>query len=484
MPFKTKEEYLKTMEELKPNLYAFGEKVENVMEFAPTRANINAVALTYEYAAERPVLRAYSDLTGGEVNRFTSVHMTQDDLYKRLEMMRWLTPQHAGCVGARCVGCDAIQAVFATSYDIDQDKGTKYHENFKKWLKYVQENDLSVAGMMTDIKGDRRQKPSGQANPDAFVHVVERREDGIIVRGAKAHMSGAPITHEFLVMPTENMLEDDADYALSFAIPNGTEGVTQVFEAPAGNWRWMCGDEMDRGNPKYGIHGASLVVFDNVFVPWDRVFMCGEWEHSGSMVLRFADMHRFTFVACKSGHCDLMSGAVALAAEMLGVEKVGHVKEKLTEITEMSELAYGSAMGSAALCSQTPSGSYVPNTMYVNVAKIQGIKSVYRAAEIGAEVAGGLVCTMPSQKDFENETLAPMLDKYLKARDDISARDRVKLLRFIEYLMGQGSVIPAESLLGGGAPAACRVMVKANSNVRYYKKCVQKIIDLDEFPKA
>jgi 4-hydroxybutyryl-CoA dehydratase/vinylacetyl-CoA-Delta-isomerase len=147
----------------------------------------------------------------------------------------------------------------------------------------------------------------------------------------------------------------------------------------------------------------------------------------------------------------------------------------------MSELAYGAALGSAALCSQTPCGSYVPNSMYVNAAKIQGIKSVYRAGEIAAEVAGGLVCTMPSQKDFENPKLGPVLDKYLKARDDISARDRVKLLRFIEYLMGQGSVIPAESLLGGGAPAACRVMIKINSNMKYNKKCVQKPIDIKEF---
>ena len=469
------------MEELKPNLYAFGEKVENVMEFAPTRANINAVALTYEFAEERPVLKASSNLTGGEVNRFTSVHMTQEDLFKRLEMMRWLTPQHGGCVGARCVGCDAIQAVYATTYDIDQAKKTDYHEKFKKWLKYVQENDLSVAGMMTDAKGDRRQKPSQQANPDAFVRVVERRDDGIVVRGAKAHMSGAPIAHEFLVMPTENMLEDDKDYALCFAIPNGTEGITQIFEAPAGNFRWMCSQEIDRGNPKYGIHGASLVVFDDVFIPWDRVFMCGEWEFSGSLVLRFADMHRFTFVACKSGHCDLVAGASTLAAEMIGVEKVNHVKDKLSEIIEMSELAYGAVVGSAALNSQTPSGSFIPNSMYVNVAKIQGIKSVYRAAEIAAEIAGGLVCTMPSQKDFDNPKLKPVLEKYLKARDDIKAIDRIKLLRFIEYLMGQGSVIPAESLLGGGAPAACRVMVKLNSNIKYLKKCVQKIIDLDDY---
>jgi 4-hydroxybutyryl-CoA dehydratase/vinylacetyl-CoA-Delta-isomerase len=474
---KTKAEYLQSMQELKPNLYAFGEKVENVMDFPLTRANINAVALTYELADERPILTATSHLTGEEINRFTHIHVTQEDLLKRIEMMRWLTPQHGGCVGARCVGCDGMQAVYATTYDMDQALGTSYHESFKKWLTYVQQNDLSVAGMMTDIKGDRRLRPGQQPDPDSFVHVVERRDDGIIVRGAKAHMSGAPITHEFLVMPTESMTEGDADFALSFAIPNGTEGVTQIMEAPAGNFRWLNGDELDRGNWKYGIHGASLVVFDNVFVPWDRVFMCGEYEFSGSLVGRFADMHRYTFIGCKSGHCDLVAGACALAAEGLGVEKVGHIKEKLTEIVEMASLAYGTGVGSGALGTQTASGSWVPDTILVNAGKVQGIKTVYRASEIAAEIAGGVVCTMPSQKDLRNPEIGPLVDKYFKAVDDISAADRIKLLRLIEYFIGQGSVIPAESLLGGGAPAACRTAIRASMNLSYGKKCVQNLIE-------
>ncbi len=478
MPMMNKEQYFKTMEELKPNLYAFGKKIDNVMEFPPTRANINAISLTYELAPERPVLRATSHLTGETISRFTHVQVTKEDLFKRLEMMRWLTPQHGGCVGARCVGCDAIQAVYATTYDIDQAKGTHYHENFKKWLQYVQQNDLSVAGMMTDIKGDRSMKPGQQPNPDAYVHVVERRKDGILVSGAKAHMSGAPVTHEFLVMPTENMLEGDADYALSFAIPNGSPGVTQIFECPAGNFRWMNGSDMDLGNPKYGIHGASLVVFDRVFVPWDRVFLCGEYEFSGTLVLRFADQHRFTFIGCKSGHCDLVAGASALAAEMLNTEKVSHVNQKLMEIVEMSEAAYASGVASAALCTETPAGTFVPNSLYVNIGKVQGIKAVYRAGEIAAEIAGGLVCTQPSAADFNNPETKDILEKYLVARQGFSARERVRVLRFLEYAMGQGSVIPAESLLGGGAPAACRVMIKLGSNIKYYKQCVRRIIGL------
>ena len=474
----TKEQYFQTMHDLKPNLYAFGEKVEDVMEHPMTRANINAIAVTYEMAESRPVLTATSHLSGNKISRFTHVHMSQEDLYKRLEMMRWLTPQHGGCVGARCVGCDGIQAVYATSYDVDQAKGTNYHENFKKWLRYVQDNDLSVAGMMTDIKGDRGLKPGKQPDPDSFVHVVERREDGIIVRGAKAHMSGAPVTHEFLVMPTEAMTEGDADFALSFAIPNGTPGVTQIFEAPAGNFRWLNGGEMDLGNPKYGIHGASLVVFDNVFVPWDRVFLCGEYEFSGKLVLRFADMHRFTFSACKAGHCDLAAGAAVLVAEMLGTERIGHVSQKVMSMVELCEGAYGCALASAARCSQTDSGSYVPNSLYVNIAKVQGINAVYRCAEYLAEIACGLVCTHPSQADFDNPETKEILEKYLEAKPGYTARQRVKLLRFIEYLMGQGSVIPAESCLGGGAPAACRVSIKVNTNIAPYKERVKAIIDL------
>lgn len=479
MALKTKEQYFKDMNDLKPNLYAFGEKVENVMEFAHTRANINAIGITYELAKDRPVLQANSHLDGQLINRLTHVHMNEQDLTKRLQLMKWLTPLHGGCIGARCVGNDAINAVYSTTFEIDKKYNTKYHDNFKKWLKYVQENDLSVAGMMTDIKGDRSLKPGDQPNPDAYVRVVEKRDDGIIVRGAKAHMSGAPVAHEFLVMPTENMRKEDADYAISFAIPNGTPGVTQVFEAPAGNFRWLNGEGMDLGNPKYGIHGASLVIFNDVFVPWDRVFLCGEWDFSGMLVLRFADMHRFTFVACKSGHCDLVVGAASLAAEMLGVERVGHIRDKLLEIVEMSELAYGCVVGSAAMGQATPSGAYVPNSMHVNAAKIQGIKAVYKAAQNAAEIAGGLVCTMPSTKDFKNPEIAKYLEKYLKAKDNYSAKERVKLLRLIEYLMGQGSVIPPESLLGGGAPAACRVMIRINTNFKYFQNCASELCGLN-----
>jgi len=478
MSIMTKEQYFKTMHDLKPNLYAFGEKVEDVMEHPMTRANINAIAITYEMAKSRPILTATSHLTGKKISRFTHVHMTQEDLYNRLEMMRWLTPQHGGCVGARCVGNDAIQAVYATTYDIDQDKGTKYHDNFKKWLQYIQDNDLSVAGMMTDIKGNRGFKPGKQPDPDSFVHIVERREDGIIVRGAKAHMSGAPVTHEFLVIPTEAMTEGDADFALSFAIPNGTLGVTQIFEAPAGNFRWLKGSGSDLGNPKYGIHGASLVVFDNVFVPWNRVFMCGEYDHSSALVLRFADMHRFTFSACKAGHCDLAAGAAVLAAEQLGTERISHIVQKVMSMVELSEGSYACSLASAARCSQTPSKSFVPHSLYVNIGKVQGINAVYRTAEYLAEIAGGLVCTHPSQADFDNPDTKAILEKYLQAKPGTSARDRVKLLRFIEYLMGQGSVIPAESCLGGGAPAACRVSIKANTNINPYKEMVKRIIDL------
>lgn len=477
MALMNKEQYFQSMHDLKPNLYAFGKKVEDVMEFPMTRANINAISKTYELAESRPVLTATSHLTGKKISRFTHIHMGPEDLYKRLEMMRWLTPQHAGCVGARCVGNDAMQAVYATSYDIDAEKGTKYHSNFNKWLEYVQDNDLSVAGMMTDIKGDRGLKPGAQPDPDSFVHVVERRKDGIIVRGAKAHMSGAPVTHEFLVLPTENMTEGDADYAVSFAIPNGTEGVTQIFEAPAGNFRWLNGSGADLGNPKYGIHGASLVVFNDVFVPWERVFMCGEYEFSGSLVLRFADMHRFTFAACKTGHCDTCAGCASLLAEQLGTEKISHIKTKISDMVERAETAYGCVLASAAKCFQTPAGSYVPNSLYVNLAKIQGIDAVFKAAEYLAEIAGGLVCTHPSQADFDNPETGELLDKYLTAKEGITAKERVKLLRFAEYLMGQGSVIPAESCLGGGTPAACRVSIKMNTNIKPYIESVKKILE-------
>ncbi len=294
MPLKTPEEYLDSLKKQKYNLYMFGEKIEDWFNHPIIRPTINPVVLTYKLAQERPdLLITVSHLTGEQINRFTHVHQSVDDLITKVKMQR-LIAQNSGCCFQRCVGMDGINAVYSTSYDIDQKYGTNYHQKFINWLKRIQAEDLCVDGAMTDPKGDRSKRPSMQEDPDMFVRVVEEREDGMIVRGAKIHQTGFLNSHEVLVMPTLNMRENDKDYAVCFAVETTAEGITCIYGRQPCDTRKMEECLCDTGNPNY-CGQEVFVIFDDVFVPKDRIFMKREYDFSGSLVTRFAGYHRQSY---------------------------------------------------------------------------------------------------------------------------------------------------------------------------------------------
>ncbi|ATW26321.1 4-hydroxyphenylacetate 3-hydroxylase N-terminal domain-containing protein [Candidatus Formimonas warabiya] len=465
MPLMTGRQYLESIPKMHTRVYIRGELVPNLVEHPELRPTFNAIALSYDLAHEPENESTYtcrSHFDGQKINMFTNIHTEPDDLVRRVQQLKNLTPRHGGCVGARCVGSDAINAIYATTYDMDMKNGTTYHQRVQKWLKEVQEKDLAVSGMVTDAKGDRRLGPSKQPDPDVYLHVVRETPEGIIVKGAKAHQSGALHAHENLILPTEAMTPDDKAYALAFAIPADAAGITHIFESPACTLRRSLeNSDIDVGNYKYGVHGASLVVFDNVFVPWDRVFMYGETEFAGPLVGLFANYHRLAFCGCKSGHCDLILGALQVSVEYAGLAKTEHVKEKMTDIMFNSELSYGCAIGAARFGSRTPAGVFQPETSLVNAAKLQGGKAVCIAAQQAYDIAGGLLCTMPSEKDLKSPVIGAYVNKYFAGVEGVKTENRIRITRLIEYLSGQSSVIPAESVLGGGAPETQRVMIRA-----------------------
>ena len=273
-----REQYLESLRKLKPVVYCNGKRIESVVDDPMTRPHVNSAAMTYELAfmpEYEDLMTATSSLTGKKINRFTHLHQSAEDLVKKVKMLR-LIGQKTGTCFQRCVGFDAMNATFIVTHKIDQDCGTQYHQRFVEFLKYVQENDLMVAGSMTDVKGDRSKKPSQQKDPDMFVHIVERKEDGIVIRGAKAHQTGMVNSHEMLILPTTNLGPEDADYAVACAIPVDAPGVVHIFGRQTNDTRRLEGD-IDTGNAEFAIVGGeTLTVLDNVFVPWDRVFMAGE----------------------------------------------------------------------------------------------------------------------------------------------------------------------------------------------------------------
>ena len=370
MALMTAKEYIDSLRKLNTRVYMFGEKIDNWVDHPMIRPSINCVAMTYALAQDpqyEELMTATSSLTGHKINRFTHLHQSADDLVKKVKMQRLLGQKTASCF-QRCVGMDAFNAVFSSTYEIDEKYGTHYHENFKKFLVYVQDNDLTVDGAMTDPKGDRSKAPHEQADPDMYVHVVERRDDGIVVCGAKCHQTGSINSHWHIFMPTIAMGEADKDYAVSFACPTDAEGLYMIYGRQSCDTRKLEEGCIDVGNAKFGGQEA-LVVLDHVFIPNEYIFLNGEYEFAGTIVERFAGYHRQSYGGCKVGVGDVVIGAAALAAEYNGVEKASAVKDKLIEMTHLNETLYSCGIACSCEGCPTKAGNYQIDLLLANVCR-------------------------------------------------------------------------------------------------------------------
>lgn len=478
----TREQYYDSLRKLNLKVYMFGELVENPVDHPVIRPSLNSIGMTYELASQpeyEDLMTATSSLNGQKVNRFTHLHQGTDDLVKKVKMQR-LLGQKTGACFQRCVGMDANNAVFSTTYEIDQAHGTKYHENFKNFLNDVQLKDLVVDGAMTDPKGDRSLAPSKQADPDTYLHVVERRSDGVVVRGAKAHQTGIVNSHEVLVMPTIAMREDDKDYAISFAVPTDSEGIFMIYGRQSCDTRKLEeGVDIDLGNSEFGGHEA-LVIFDNVFVPNDRIFMNGEVDFAGMMVERFAGYHRQSYGGCKVGVGDVLIGATALAAEYNGAAKASHVKDKLIEMTHLNETLFSCGIACSCEGCPTKSGNYMIDLLLANVCKQNVTRFPYEIVRLAEDIAGGLMVTMPSEKDYNAAELKPYIEKYLVGVDGVSVEDRMRILRLIENIsLGTAAVgYRTESMHGAGSPQAQRIMISRQSNLNHKKELAKNIANI------
>ncbi len=479
----TSKEYIESLRKMNLKVYVMGELVDSPVDHPMIRPSLNSVAMTYELAEKeeyKDLMTTVSNLTGKRINRFTHLHQSTDDLINKVKMQRLLGQKTASCF-QRCVGMDAFNAIYSTTFDMDKKLGTNYHKRFVDYLKFVQENDLVVDGAMTDPKGDRGLSPSKQADPDMYLHIVETRPDGIVVRGAKAHQTGAVNSHEHLIMPTIALKEEDKEYAVSFAIPSDAEGIFMIYGRQSCDTRKMEGVEIDLGNSEFGGHEA-LVVFDNVFIPNDRVFMCGEYDFAGVLVERFAGYHRQSYGGCKVGVGDVLIGAAALAADYNGASKASHVKDKIIEMTHLNETLYACGIACSSQGFKEEAGNYMINLLLANVCKQNVTRFPYEIARLAEDIAGGLMVTMPSEKDLKNTKVGSYVDKYLKGVGNVSTENRMRVLRLIENLtLGTAAVgYRTESMHGAGSPQAQRIMIARQGNIEQKKGFAKVIAKVDE----
>jgi 4-hydroxybutyryl-CoA dehydratase/vinylacetyl-CoA-Delta-isomerase len=474
-------EYIESLRALKPVIYYKGKRIPDVTKHAATAPHVRAAAMTYALAAkekQRDLATAISHLTGRTISRFTHVHQNVEDLIKKVKLLRVLG-QKTGTCFQRCVGFDGINAVYSVVYEIDAKQGTDYLQRFNRWLVRIQDENRMVVGAMTDPKGDRSKGPADQPDPDQYVHVAERREDGIVIRGAKLHMTGAVNSHEILVMPTAAMDERSKDYAVVCALPIDAPGITMIFGRQANDDRRDRKERIDVGKPSFGaVGGEAVIVFEDVFVPYENVFMDGETDFTGALVYRFAAHHRANYGACKTGLMDVLIGAVSYLSLIQGTAKGSHVRDKVTEMTHLSETLYSSSIACSAEGWPTPSGAYMVDTMLANVCKQNVTRFHFEVARLALDLAGGFIATLPSQHDFESEDVGHLVRKYFSGIANIPTEDRVKIARLIEAMTGGTALV--ESMHGAGSPQAQRIMIYRESNLAEKIKLAKRLAGIKD----
>ncbi len=452
--------YIESLRQLHPVIYYKGKRIEDVTRHPATAPHVRAAAMTYALAGKekyKDLATATSHLTGRTISRFTHVHQSITDLIKKIKLLRVLG-QKTGTCFQRCVGLDGINAVYSVVYDLDQASNTDYLQRFKQWLIRIQDENKMVVGAMTDPKGDRSRGPAQQDDPDQYVRVVGRRDDGVVIRGAKLHMTGAVNSHEILVMPTTALDDQSRNYAIVCAVPIDAPGITMIFGRQAGDDRRDRLERIDVGKPRFGaVGGEAVIVFEDVFVPTERIFLDGETEFTGSLVYRFAAHHRANYGACKTGLMDVLTGAVSYLTQIQGTSKGSHIRDKVTEMIHLSETLYSSSIACSAEGVPTPSGAYLVDTMLANVCKQNVTRFHFEVARLAIDIAGGFIATLPSEYDLASEEVGHLVSKYFSGVATIPVKDRIKIGRLIEAMTGGTAMV--ESMHGAGSPQAQRIMI-------------------------
>ena len=487
MALMTPEQFEESLKNLKPRVFMNGKKVESILENRNTRTVVEANKASYEWALDpryKDIMSCYSPLIDDVVNRYTHVSASTDDLVKKAEAGTFTAERLGTCI-YRCVGYDVFHALASTCWEMDRDLGTEYYPRFLEYLKMVQRKDLSVAGALTEPRGQRNQKTLDWPDPFLSMKVVDKNKDGIFVRGAKINISGAFASHELVVLPQSSHAPGEEDYALAFATPIDAEGITYVCQySPFSAERDAADDLEELGNPRFGQRETALVIFENVFVPWERVFHCGESKYSGKLVTRFAKTHRMTCGGtCKVGFMNQIIGAAKLIQEYKGLQKVAHVNEQLTEMVVMRETGRACGLAAANKGKEEPVGSgvYLPDEVMGNVAKLNICNSFWKAMALAGDIGGGLIVTMPSIKELQNPEVKDYVTEFYSFGSDEPTENILKVHKLLQHwTAGQHGVATWH---GAGPVMAQKIMLQRVVNFDHEKNLVKETLNLKKKEK-
>ena len=469
-------EYRESLRSYTPRVFVDGDAVKSVADEPRLRPGINAIGVTYDYALD-PVHAALAlaphTSRDGQVNRFLALNRDSNDLLAKLEYTR-LTCQETGCA-MRYLTMDGLNATWQLTHRLDAAHGGEYHARLRAYIEHVQDQDLTVGIAMTDAKGDRSLRPHQQDNPNTYVHVVGRQPGGVLISGTKAIVTSAPYVHELLVLPGRAMTPEDCDFAIACAVPIDTKGLT-IIARPAGR----PGAEKAIFSNKYG-QTTAVCVFDEVFVPWDRVFLCGEFEHSEFLTKSYATHHRHTCIGARAGFGDLLIGAGALMVEANGLDLLRntHLRDTMVELIKTVEGFYACGVAASVYPTTDPSGVVEPEAVFANIGKLLLATQIYDMHRLAHEVSGGLIVALPGPDEDHNPETRAVLADVLRGRADIPYDKRAQVARFIEDLTASDTAgwMSLISLHGGGSPAAMKAEIFRRYPIDDRKQLVGRLME-------
>ncbi len=469
-------DYRESLRAYRPRVFVEGRLIDSVADEPLLAPGVAGVGVTYDFAlvqAHAKLMTAVQPTSGKTVNRMVHVSENSADLLAKLEAVR-LVCKTSGCA-QRYLTHDALNGIYQATRRADDAHATDYSQRFLNYLHDVQDRDLTLGVAMTDAKGDRSLRPGKQKNRDVYVHITERRKDGIVIRGTKAIVTGAPYMHEFLVMPCRTHTAEDSDFAICCAVPVDAPGVTIVAK--------RAGRTGDSGAPfsvKFG-QSVGVVIFDDVFVPHERVFMAGETEEAGFLTTSYATHHRHSCIGARAGFGDLLIGAGAhmIDANGLDADRHAHIREAMVDLITIVESFYACGVAASVYCTQDPTGSVMPDAVFSNIGKLLLATKIYDMHKLAHYVSGGLVVALPGPQEDHNPETAASLAAVLGGRADIPAEHRMEMARLIGDLTvsDQAGWMSVISLHGGGSPEAMKREIWRNYPVQEKKDLIDALLD-------
>jgi 4-hydroxybutyryl-CoA dehydratase/vinylacetyl-CoA-Delta-isomerase len=472
---RTVEQYLESLRDGRV-IYCLGERVKDVTTHPVLRRAIQNGAMDY-IVPNHPDMRdlfVTKNEDGEDTHFLWTVPKTAEDLLRRREI--YIIGARFGGVSLHCMGVDGLAACRVLADRMDKALGTNYTERVENFRKYIQKTDIGLTTAQTDIKGDRGLHPSQQVqHKDFYVRVVDKQKEGIIVRGCKYHISSTPGSNEAFVIPSRTHSEEDKDYAVAFVTPLNAKGITLICAdpeikgptTPETTWESPIASRGGVGD------GECMIVFEDVFVPWERVFMCQEWQFSRDIAYLFATFHRL-FACCRMvPMLENLTGIAALMAEYNGLERYTHIREKLSWMAQVTE-AFKVMNLSACMFPEKEEGSDLvnPNRMYINIAKYMYADNFHEMVKLAQDIAGGIIADPISYRDWHNPETRPYIEKYAAGKAGVLTEDRLKAIRYMHDITGGRHL--SHQIHAEGSLAAQRMMFYASAEWDYYKAVAKR----------